>query len=223
VNQIRLLVNKTKEVGLAYTLHLIIRRWIPTFIYDSAVQFVFSCNMPLMAADNEPDAPIRWGTEQDIEKLDQLGYRADECRRHFARSDRVLVYEMGEEFYACNWFATQTYELVDWFHFKIAPTEIFGVSAFTRPDQRGKRLIAKFWRRASADFLAQGYTRYMGTIHAGNRSSLRANETAPGTDIICRIWYARLLGFTLVRANGKFYAGWWTSNRPFILPSVALY
>jgi hypothetical protein len=223
VNQIRLLVNKVKEVGLAYTLHLIIRRWIPTFIYDSAVQVVYNCNMPLMAADNEPDAPIRWGTEQDIEKLDQLGYRADECRRHFARGDRVIVYEMGKEFYACCWFATQIYEMVNWFHIDIAPNEVFGASAFTRPDQRGKRINTKFWRRASAEFLTQGYKRYMSTVHAGNRNSLRANENAPGTDIICRIWYARLLGLTLVRANGKFYAGWWTRRRPFILASEALY
>jgi hypothetical protein len=104
VNSFQKPVAKIEEVGPRYAFHLVIRRLVPPFVYDAGVYVIFACDMQLMAKNDEPDAPIHWGDESDIEKLAHMGYGADECRKNFARGDRVMVYEVGNEILVCDPF-----------------------------------------------------------------------------------------------------------------------
>jgi GNAT superfamily N-acetyltransferase len=218
----RKLATKIREVGPLYTLRLVVRRLVPSFIFDGAVLVVTDCDIAALAAEDDPDAPIRWATRDEVGELDALGFRSDEARKLFAKGHRVLVYEQEGAFLACAWYATGPYKMLDWFRFELLPKEIFGFGAYTRPDQRGKRVISRLWKRAAADAHKQACKRYLGTVDVLNRNSLRAASVAPGVNIICRIWYLRLLGFTVVRANDKISFGWWTSKRPYVLKTEAL-
>ena len=219
---LRRLADKIREVGPVYALRLVVRRLVPPFVYDAAVLLVMDTDMPTLAAQDDPDAPIRWATEDEIGKLDELGFRHEEAQKYFDQGHRVLVYEENGEFLACNWLVTGRYEMLNWFHFTMPPGTLYGTAAYTRPDQRGKRIVSKFWKRAAAEYLKKNYSRYLAAVNALNRSSLRANAATPGTNIAGRIWYLRLLGFTVVRANDKTSFGWWTATRPYILKTETL-
>ena len=158
---------------------------------------------------------IRWANPDDIRRLEDLSFRPPGVDARLARGGRAVVWVERDQIVGCLWFEPSAPVYEDWLHFLLTDAQRWISDSYVAPDHRGKGISAQLGHYGRAH-LPAGVTSVVAVTTFLNAASRRSAEKS-GYDIT-RIWYVRVLGFTVVKLPQRWRIGWWRSSRPLQLP-----
>lgn len=219
----RKLRRKISQVGLLYTVQLLLKQYIPSILFAVNSMEINGSDVRNLRRAPESDPNIRWASTDDFDFLVTSGYySAEQTRALFARGARAAILVREGELLACMWLEAKAQvgeSLVneDWLRYALSPTDFWTINAWVASDERGRDVYAQVRDFAASDYARAGFTRLVGAVDSLNRNSLRAGRKK-GARPIGRLYFLRFLGFTLVRFAGSTHFGWWGLGRRFVLP-----
>ena len=211
------LLRKSREVGLFYTIQLVLGRLLPNFVFSINKLVVVSADIRNLREYRTSDPEFRWVGPEEIDKVVATGEPVASARKRFDEGARLAVVERGGRFVAYFWCQLGGVDHYDWLRYKFSPTDVWNVYAWVAPELRGQGMHARIRNFAYAEFARTGYSHSLATVDVLNRNSIRAaakNRTLP----VGYIWFIRILGFTLVHFDHSVRVGWWGLGRRLELP-----
>jgi RimJ/RimL family protein N-acetyltransferase len=209
--------SKVREVGLPYTLQLLVERFVPRILLDARVVYLCELDLSDALTANRPDPEIHLAEAEEFDHL--VAHHEVVSTLQEKLGPGVLLWLLGRssEIEAFMWLNSKAIQPSHWIRFELAPNEIAGIFLWVSPDRRGAGLGPRMNRHVSHESARSGFTRIVSTVDALNRNSLRADEKV-GYRRIGKVFIIRILGFGGVFCRGVVRLGWWTTRRPLALP-----
>jgi len=187
--------------------------------------FVFRVKELLLVAIHTDGSPIDlpavgfgWLTEEDIPRLERLGYQAGSARAALHSGSRAAVATSDGRIVGCYWFDPRPQEYEGWLCLMLRPGDAVA-EVRVDPEFRGRGVAGAIRRFASPELRAGGIDRIVGVISRQNRPSRRA-ATRGEYQTLGTVRYVRVLGFTLLDVSGSWRLGWWGWGRWFELDAL---
>jgi len=223
MNLLRETIRMVREVGLLSTAVRAVWRVAPWADFDFSITWLTKTDTQEFAGAARDEREVRFATRDDVDLL--------------ASARRISPYGKPREVWE-DWFRQGVItsvlqrdgELVgyysekeganrhrNWISYIPSPGDSWTLDTWVAPDTRGQGIHGRLMRFVLAERAQAGFVRTLSTIDFFNKRSLRAHAKTGGSHW-GPILYARLLGFTLVRAPGVLRVGRWHEDRPLELP-----
>jgi GNAT superfamily N-acetyltransferase len=211
------LSRKINEVGLRYTLALLLRVVIPPAVLRLTRMVILEL-VPTGAVapiDRVDAGAIRWASPIDVDALQALGHPAEVLERRLAEGARACLFAEAAAVLGYVWFEGAAHDEENLgVRFTLTAGEIWLFDAMVEAEQRGRGIYPKLLRAAAADLRREGFRRILIAIEVANRNSLRAHQ-AGGAVPIATVAAVRILGVTIVRHGRGIQLGW-TGRRGYV-------
>jgi len=205
-----------QNVGFARTAQRALQNSFPSWLID--INSLIATQGDFEDQNLGPSAeewPYRWADRDDLELLTQGGLSTDEVRAFLDRGAHGAMCAKNGKLIACTWYVPTPYISFGWISV-ILDQVLYVAAAYVAPEFRGRRIQSQTRNFAYPALADLGYIGVFSFTEHLNRSMIRAR----GNSIvrhIGRLSYARLLGLVIYNLDGKWGAGFWNRNQPFVL------
>jgi ribosomal protein S18 acetylase RimI-like enzyme len=201
------LVRKVREVGLRYTIRLVIRMVVPAYVFRLTRMVILQLR-PQTATPASAAEGIRWAGADDVAQLDAFGHTAEVVQERLDAGARSCVVLRDGALLAYVWFHGPTHDEEDLaVRFVLGPQELWLFDAMVHPEQRGQGIYPGLLRFAACDLAREGVRRIWIAIETSNRNSVRAHRSA-GAEPVATVCSLRVAGFTFVSRRGRVRWAW---------------
>jgi GNAT superfamily N-acetyltransferase len=225
VRALRQARRKLREVGLLYSLQILVARVLPPGWFRAGGLVVLSLDPAAAPPASEPareGEALRWAGAADLALLERFGHSRATLEGRLARGDRVFVLLERGTLIGYVWIRLSEYDDDGLgILFRMDPDEVWLYDAMVAVEQRGRGLYTRLLRAASAALARAGIARIWIAVESLNRNSLEAHVRA-GAHPRHRLRLARVLGLTwILRSSVRDLPRLWLGRWPEI-PSSAL-
>jgi len=207
---------RLREVGLRYTLYLIMRKLCFPYLVQSERLFIIA--LPLSTNDpNKPNDPLsREMMRDEATRITDLGYPIEEVEAKFRRGERCWVMERANELLACDWVQPSVQDKIGWIVLGKDPNDIWSAGIIVKPNERGKGIAPLLRSHVMRECARGGVRRMLGIIDTPNHNSIRAMKRV-GYKPVGTLFYFRVFGFAIVRSGKHWHWGVWRKTSPLRL------
>jgi ribosomal protein S18 acetylase RimI-like enzyme len=216
---------KLREVGLLYSLQILVARALPAGWFRAGGLAVLAFDpaaAPLAGRPMRGGGELRWAGPREHELLGRFGHSRATLEARLGRGDRAYVMLEGDELLGYVWFRGGLYDDDGLgIRFRMEPGEVWLYDAMVARGRRGRGLYATLLRAAAAALGNEGLARIWVAVESANRNSLEAHLRA-GAEPLHTLHLVRALGVTwIVHASAPGIHRLWLGRWPEI-PSSAL-
>ena len=199
-----------RNVGQTYSLLRQIGKLVPPFVFRVKALHVLWLPRDRWRPQRDRSG-LRWAIDEDVDQFESLGHQPPKAKIRFERGGRAAIREENGQLIGCIWFARVASACDGWLLIQLSNTDLWFSGVFVLPDHRGNGIANQMGEFARAELASYGITNLVTVTNALNhpalRSSKKAHYEATG------IWYARFLGWTIVRLPRGWRIGWWGLGR----------
>jgi GNAT superfamily N-acetyltransferase len=109
------------------------------------------------------------------------------------------------------WFEPKAPAYEGWLLIQLSNRDWWLSDIYVSPDHRGKGIANQLDQFGRTELANHGVNNVAGVANALNYAVLRSSEK--GRYYAVRIWYIRILGWTLIRLPRRWLFGWWALGR----------
>jgi hypothetical protein len=201
-----------KHVRFLWAVQGVFEQVCPPWLFSVGNVVVFEVDLQTGPRVPEEAPEIRWATPEDVEMLSVSGQSPDVMEDRLSRGGAAVYWAHNGELLGYRWYGTVEHEEHDWLRFVLADDEVWGLDSWVSPQHRGRGIIGRIRGLGNSRFAQSGYTRVLCAVDALNRSSVRA-AVKEGSELVGRIVFVRVLGFTIARIGTSLRVGRWGPRR----------